>query len=410
MIVKEREILSIPIKKNKFMEDYEFEQMKKKNDSNIQYNQKIYFKAPNNDKYNNQIIISIGSQKTTSSICSENQSYNNILIYVPCLNCGSDILSEEIEQHSINCTKVSKEIIMNDKSKNEFKALNYKLIHLKELILHIIQGKDNSILKQEVLIFGKDLYNIISKISNIEIASLNNIKLLKISIKEINDLENKHLNNLSISSLIIFDRTKVLINEKIKRIKEILRLNAKNRKNEETSKIFDQSKNKIDEIISDIDTKLINKSNNITSISNIMGNNISFYQEKQNEKILNKVTENNNDDENIIEKTSLNYSYHHYYTFKSVSTFQNNENNNEDMKNKNSEKDKEKKEFYRKVLKTKFEKLHSSHLGQLVSPKAIYNEAQKNLISKEKWDEFILNELQNPYKYTIKKIIKKEKK
>ena len=182
MIVKEREILSIPIKKNKFMEDYEFEQMKRKNDSHIQYNQKIYFKAPNNDKYNNQIIISIGSQKTTSSICSENQSYNNILIYVPCLNCGSDILSEEIEQHSINCTKVSKEIIMNDKSKNEFKALNYKLIHLKELILHIIQGKDNSILKQEVLIFGKDLYNIISKISNVEIASLNNIKLLKISI------------------------------------------------------------------------------------------------------------------------------------------------------------------------------------------------------------------------------------
>ena len=105
---------------------------------------------------------------------------------------------------------------------------------------------------------------------------------MKISIKEINDLENKHLNNLSISSLIIFDRTKALINEKIKRIKEILRLNAKKRI-EETSKIFDQSKNKIDEIISDIDTKLINKSNNITSISNIMGNNISFYQEKQNE-------------------------------------------------------------------------------------------------------------------------------
>ena len=48
MIVKEREILSIPIKKNKFMEDYEFEQMKRKNDSHIQYNQKIYFKAPNN--------------------------------------------------------------------------------------------------------------------------------------------------------------------------------------------------------------------------------------------------------------------------------------------------------------------------------------------------------------------------
>ena len=51
----------------------------------------------------------------------------------------------------------------------------------------------------------------------------------------------------------------------------------------------------------------------------------------------------------------------------------------------------------------KFEKLHSTHLGQCISPKEIFNEAKKENISKENWDEFILNELQNPYKYTINK-------
>ena len=66
MIVKEREILSIPIKKNKFMEDYEFEQMKRKNDSHIQYNQKINFKVTNNDKYKKQIKISNSYQKKKS--------------------------------------------------------------------------------------------------------------------------------------------------------------------------------------------------------------------------------------------------------------------------------------------------------------------------------------------------------
>ena len=51
----------------------------------------------------------------------------------------------------------------------------------------------------------------------------------------------------------------------------------------------------------------------------------------------------------------------------------------------------------------KFEKLHSTHLGQYISPKEIFNEAQKQNIPKEKWEEFILNELQNPYKYNINK-------
>ncbi len=404
--VKGRQIISIPIKKNKFSEDeYIDNNYKISINPIIEYNQKVYFKPPKkNYKNNNQIIFSTGSQKTTSTISSENLNYNNnMLIYIPCLNCGCDILFDEIEQHSMICIKVKEEILKNEKSKNEFKSINYKLIKLKEHILEIIQGKDNSLLKNEFIIFGKDLYNIISKNINVDMASLNNIKILKLSINEINDLEKKNESNLSLSSLIIFDRTKVLINEKIIRLKDIMRLNAKNKKKEFNQIDIEQLKNKIEEIVSDIDTKNLNNTNNFTSLSSNTVNNISFMQEKTNDKLLNKVTESNNDDDNIIEKNSLNYSYSHFYTFKNNSN-QNEENTNEKQILINEQ---EKKDFYKKILTIKFEKLHSTHLGQYISPKEIFNEAQKQNISKEKWDEFILNELQNPYKYTINKTKKK---
>ena len=400
--VKGRQIISIPIKKNKFSEDeYINNNYKIEINPNIEYNQKIYFKPPKrNYKNNNQIVFSTGSQKSTSTISSEHQNYNsNMLIYIPCLNCGCDILFDEIEQHSMICIKVKDEILKNEKSKNEFKSINYKLIKLKEHILQIIQGKDNSLLKNEFIIFGKDLYNLISKNLNIDMPSLNNIKTLKISINEINDLEEKNISNLSLSSLIIFERTKVLINEKIIRLKEIIRLNAKNKKKEFNQIYLDQSKYKIEEIVSDIDTKNLNNTNNYTSLSSFVGNNISFIQEKTNDKLLNKVTESNNDDDNIIEKNSLNYSYSHFYTFKNNSN-QNEENTNEKQILINEQ---EKKNFYKKILTIKFEKLHSTHLGQYISPKEIFNEAQKQNIPKEKWEEFILNELQNPYKYNINK-------
>ena len=400
--VKGRQIISIPIKKNKFSEDeYINNNYKIEINPNIEYNQKIYFKPPKrNYKNNNQIVFSTGSQKSTSTISSEHQNYNsNMLIYIPCLNCGCDILFDEIEQHSMICIKVKDEILKNEKSKNEFKSINYKLIKLKEHISQIIQGKDNSLLKNEFKLFGKDLYNIISKNINVDMASLDNIKSLKLSINELDDLESKNVSNLSLSSLIIFDRTRVLINEKIIRLKEIIRLNAKNKKKEFNQIYLDQSKNKIEEIVSDIDTKNLNNTNNYTSLSSVAGNNISFIQEKTNDKLLNKVTESNNDDENnIIEKNSLNYSYHHFYTFK------NNSNLNEENKNENPIiNEQEKKDFYKIILTMKFEKLHSTHLGQYISPKEIFNEAQKQNIPKEKWEEFILNELQNPYKYNINK-------
>jgi hypothetical protein len=59
----------------------------------------------------------------------------------------------------------------------------------------------------------------------------------------------------------------------------------------------------------------------------------------------------------------------------------------------------------KKVFKFKFEKLHSSHIGQHINPKDIYEEAKRLKIAKPDWDNFIMNELNNPYKYA-KKIMK----
>ena len=51
------------------------------------------------------------------------------------------------------------------------------------------------------------------------------------------------------------------------------------------------------------------------------------------------------------------------------------------------------------MLKIKLEKLHSTHKGMQIPPKLIFFESQRLRIPEEKWQEFILGELNNPIKY-----------
>ena len=86
-------------------------------------------------------------------------------------------------------------------------------------------------------------------------------------------------------------------------------------------------------------------------------------------------------------------------------------NNNNILNNSNNSNDeyekREKKKFFNEVLKIKFEKLHSTHKGQLINQKYIWEECKRQNIHKKNWSEFILGELNNPYKYL--EIQKKEK-
>jgi hypothetical protein len=56
-------------------------------------------------------------------------------------------------------------------------------------------------------------------------------------------------------------------------------------------------------------------------------------------------------------------------------------------------------EFVKIFLKIKFEKLDNDHIGQKISQTCVWEEVQKQNIPKDKWKEFILNELKNYKKY-----------
>jgi len=64
-------------------------------------------------------------------------------------------------------------------------------------------------------------------------------------------------------------------------------------------------------------------------------------------------------------------------------------------------------QFLKILLKIKFQKLHNSHLGQQIPAKPVYEEAKRQNISQENWQDFILNEIKQPQKYV--KYIKADK-
>jgi len=57
------------------------------------------------------------------------------------------------------------------------------------------------------------------------------------------------------------------------------------------------------------------------------------------------------------------------------------------------------KKFAKIFLKVKFENLHNKHNGNNIPQNIIWNEVTKNAVPKEKWPEFILEELKNADKY-----------
>ena len=57
-------------------------------------------------------------------------------------------------------------------------------------------------------------------------------------------------------------------------------------------------------------------------------------------------------------------------------------------------------DFVKAVLKVKFEKIHSSHKGQDIPEKILFKECIKKNIPELEWNDFILNELKNPQKYS----------
>ena len=161
-------------------------------------------------------------------------------------------------------------------------------------------------------------YKYITDSINVEEESLDNIKFLKKISENCENLQTKN-GQLSLSSSIIIDRVKVLINEKIMKIKVILRKKAEER-NDKNKKIYETNinyyknndsesdtnnynnynvTNKIEEIQSDIENQTMNQLNNtLTSLNSSVSSQSLYYinpdyRKKMSENISSSYNYNN---------------------------------------------------------------------------------------------------------------------
>lgn len=469
-----------------------------KNNQNIQFNVNInnnYYnsikadqKIPEPDTLANKVKSSPvncntfqreNSKVSTSSsnqILRKKSSHgdnNNVLLYIPCMNCGNSIAIDDIEKHSMSCTKVSEEVLKNESNSYELYNINYKLNKLKEHVSSIKNGTVNvpTGIEKEMMYISTVLLQYINDTLVIEVINVKSIQDLKKLLKNLDTLSLTYKS--SMSSMILIERTKILIKEKVKiyiasyknkietdklnerktgcifedavkeKAKELekIRLETElaktkvknlrksatplnkpkylniivnesypetekkvNTKNNEQSNINDLSgliednnnnehmNNKVDEIVSDVENISLNNVSMNTSMSNMsfsgkddemeMRNTISSRGSTGLKPI--QIDSPSNTAPNLSSNTQKEIEFNY-------GTFSNNP-MDPDFKKK-------KQLFFNAVLKIKLEKLHSTHKGMQIPPKLIFFESQRLRIPEEKWQEFILGELNNPIKY-----------
>jgi len=409
----------------------------------------------------------------------EKKDSDDLLKYIPCMNCGNLISFDDIEKHSLTCTKVSDEIMKNDISKLEINSIDYKLKKLQEHLLSMLNGINNYENNKndiEIKFLCTILSEYIKEVLELKIIDIPSIKEFKKVLKNLENISIKYKDH--ISDLILIDRTKNLVNEKLKifknsykkdfdtkkrnlsktgtlkyeedlklKIKQLEKLNAetelektkvknlrksagpanrpkyiKNLSNSIISEKKDESiisdckdnnnnynnlnTIKVDEIISDVE----NNTSNLFSVNTSMSN-LSSFNNNDGSYIGDKFLKGNVNLENLKKNDNNENDFQINYNRNINNNNNYNSNNNNILNtsdNSNDEYEKrEKKKFFNEVLKIKFEKLHSTHKGQLINQKYIWEECKKQNIPKKNWSEFILGELNNPYKYL--EIQKREK-
>lgn len=469
-----------------------------KNNQNIQFNVNInnnYYnsikadkKIPEPDTLANKVKSSPVNRNTFQkenskvSTSSSNQilrkkssqgENNNVLLYIPCMNCGNSIAIDDIEKHSMSCTKVSEEVLKNESNSYELYNINYKLNKLKEHVSSIKNGTVNvpTGIEKEMMYISTVLLQYINDTLVIEVINVKSIQDLKKVLKNLDTLSLTYKS--SMSSMILIERTKILIKEKVKiyiasyknkietdklnerktgcifedavkeKAKELekIRLETElaktkvknlrksatplnkpknlniivnesysetekkvNNKNNEQSNINDLSglvednnnnehmNNKVDEIVSDVENISLNNVSMNTSMSNMSFNGKDDEMEMRNTissrgstglKSI-QIDSPSNTAPNLSSNTQKEIEFNY-------GTFSNNPMDPEFKKKKQL--------FFNAVLKIKLEKLHSTHKGMQIPPKLIFFESQRLRIPEEKWQEFILGELNNPIKY-----------
>ena len=446
-------------------------------------------------------LNSVNSSIEKNSLLKKEEN-DNLLKFIPCMNCGNLISFDNIENHSLTCTKVSDEIMKTESSNYQFFNIDYKLKKLKEHLSSILNNKNNNnnnknnyynndnkkIHETEILFLSTILLEYVNEVLQLQKIDLPTIKEIKKTFKNIENISIKYKDN--VSDLILIDRTKVLVNEKLKifkdeykkemtirknnltksgslkyeedlklKIKQLEKINAEteleknkvknlrksagpanrpkiikhlisiNEKKDESNisnNDINLNLNKVDEIISDVEnnSNLYSVNTSFSNISNLNSNEFGrniFYGNNNNDNCnylkesSDSFKNNNIEKEVILNQNNYNnkINYNERYNdnnnnndnnSNNINNKENNNNNNCDYnnlnENDNSEFEKrEKRKFFSEVLKIKFEKIHSSHKGQSVNPKFIWEECKRQNIPKNNWNDFILGELNNPYKY-----------
>ena len=377
--------------------------------------------------------------KSTKNIKKKKTKDNLDKISIPCINCGNLIQMDEIEKHSLKCNNVSYDILEVDLTNNETNCIDYKLTKLKEYINKL----ENSINENEQFL-EEDKYLIliikdyIEKVLKINQANISNIKELKNICKNFSMLNIKY--NKSLNYLILMDRTKNLIVEKLKIFKESI-------KNEKTRETYSSNS----QYNSIYENKIINKKKELEKITNEMKyekikvknlrkskgaehknkiskfqisqnftnkNDLFQYETKKSNQNLQIKTYNEKENNIINDKNEILFNSPKSKIEKELSNIQssmtsvrtpknnklqlsldsdsiNNSRNYSSLSCRNNNR----KLFLKTVVQIKFEKLHNSHKGQKISPKMIWKEAKKQNINSNLWGKFIFNELNHPKKY-----------
>ena len=331
-----------------------------------------------NGIYKKKIISS--SRVKTNKINTNKMKCKSDIISIPCINCENLIEIDKLEKHSLNCIKVSEDVLSAEFSNKETFKINYKLKKLKDYIINIEKEEKSDNIKYLITA----LKEYIEKILNINKNNIENIIELKNILKNFTML-NTHINNLNF--LILIDRATILVKEKIKILKNMCKSesiknpkSSKNRnKQSEFENILNNKIKKLEKI--NLETQLEkNKVKNLRNSIYLKSLNFSDNSFKNN-LYINSCRALNLDNNNLLKNSNstLEISLDH----KTHESFENNSFNSKRNK---------KNLLLREVAKIKSEKLNNSFQGQKIHSKMIRKEELKNDINESYWDNFILKE------------------
>jgi len=375
-------------------------------------------------------------RKASVKFLDENSIQQKALFFIPCINCNNLIHLDEIERHSNLCTKVKEDVIKAESSNYSFHVIDYKLKKLKENLSRIQNSNDSEYEKD------RHLYEIINKyigdVLALSTIHLNTLNLIKKIVSNLNVLISTFKGCLS--TLIIIERARVIILEKLNILKEDLKKLHENKKDnkERKSGLINMSKFKELEMkkegilkeSSNINMEKDLAQRKISNLKNALDNSPNNSHIVDNQSMIsmyiNKIGNENNIKENDFnykldainsdfEKSKILGEISDCTSIASNSVISDNEMSCSTLERKtessnqntskinvhNNVKDQKTlyREFVKVFLKVKFEQLHNDHKGQKVLQSDVWKEAIKRNISQNNWSDFIFEELKNSKKY-----------